>query len=186
MRSLAAGRDGPVTKLRYPAAMPTILQHLFRHNRWANRLVLAACRELTPEQLAAECRGTYGALGVTLAHLAAAEAGYVHRLSGEPRILEWRDPAPPPPVAALADALERSGTRLVTLAPTIADDHIAAFRTLDGEDVRIPAWVLLAQAIDHAREHRSHVATILTQLGITPPDIDVWAFDEAGADADIA
>ncbi len=128
--------------------------------------------------------GTYGALHVTLAHLAAAESGYVHRLSGEPRILDWRDPAPPPPLSVLADALERSGTRLIALAASTPDDHIAAFRTLDGEDVEIPGWVLLAQSIDHAREHRSHVATILTQLGLTPPDIDVWAFDEAGADAD--
>jgi len=163
--------------------MPTNLQQLFRFNRWANRRILAACVDLTPEQLAADCVGTYGQLHVTLAHLAAAEAGYVHRLSAEPRILEWRDPAPPPPVATLADTLEVTGTRLITLAATIPDDHIARFRTLDGEDVEIPGWVLLAQSVDHAREHRSHVATILTQLGLTPPDIDLWAFDESGADA---
>jgi len=165
--------------------MPTNFQQLYRHNRWANRLILAACVDLTPEQLAADCVGTYGALHVTLAHLAAAESGYVHRLSVEPRILEWRDAAPPPPVSVLADALERSGTRLIELAASTPEDHIAAFRTLDGEDVAIPGWVLLAQSIDHAREHRSHAATILTQLGITPPDIDVWAFDESGADAEL-
>lgn len=165
--------------------MSTNFQQLYRFNRWANRLVLAACADLTPEQLAADCVGTYGALHVTLAHLAAAESGYVHRLSTEPRILEWRDPAPPPAVPLLAAALEQSGTRLIALAATTPDDHVARFRTLDDEDVEIPGWVLLAQSIDHAREHRSHAATILTQLGITPPDIDVWAFDEAGADVEL-
>lgn len=163
--------------------MPTNHERLYRFNRWANRRLLEACRDLTPEQLATGCEGTYGSLGDTLAHLAAAEAGYVHRLSGEPRILEWRDPDPPAPVAVLADALERTGTRLIGLVGETADDHIAAFTTLDGEDVRIPGWVLLAQAIDHAREHRTHVATILTQLGITPPDMDLWAYDESGAPA---
>jgi len=163
--------------------MPTNFQQLFRFNRWANRLILAACADLTLEQLAADCVGTYGQLHVTLAHLAAAEAGYVHRLSTEPRVLEWRDPAPPPAVSVLADALEQTGTRLISLATSVPDDHIAEFRTLDGEDVRIPGWLLLAQSVDHAREHRSHVATILTQLGLTPPDIDVWAFDESGAAA---
>jgi len=163
--------------------MSTNFQQLYRFNRWANRLILRACADLTPEQLAADCVGTYGQLHVTLAHIAAAESGYVHRLSTEPRILDWRDPAPTPPVAVLVDALERSGTRLIALAMEITDDQIARFRTLDGEDVEIPGWVLLAQSIDHAREHRSHAATILTQLGITPPDIDVWAFDESGADA---
>lgn len=124
--------------------------------------------------------GTYGALWPTLAHLAAAEAGDAHRLSGEPRILRWRDPEPPPAVSVLVDAMERSGTRLIDLAVTIADDHVAEFTTLDGEEVQLSGWILLAQAIDHAREHRSHAATILTQLGITPPDIDVWAFAESG------
>lgn len=161
--------------------MPTNLQQLYRHNRWANGLVLAACRDLTPDQLAATCEGTYGALWPTLAHLAAAESGYVHRLSGEPRILAWREPDAPPAIEVLADALERSGARLVQLATTVADDHVAEFTTLDGEEVRLPGWLLLAQSIDHAREHRSHVATILTQLGVTPPDIDVWAFAESGA-----
>jgi uncharacterized damage-inducible protein DinB len=161
--------------------MPTNFQQLYRHNRWANRLVLEACRALTPEQLAATCEGTYGALGPTLAHLAAAESGYVHRLSGEPRVLAWREPEDVPAIDVLIDALDRTGARLVQLAATTADDHIAAFTTLDGEEVRLPGWLLLAQAIDHAREHRSHAATILTQLGITPPDIDVWAFAESGA-----
>jgi uncharacterized damage-inducible protein DinB len=69
----------------------------------------------------------------------------------------------------------------VTLAASIADDHVAEFTTLDGEEVRLPGWILLAQAIDHGREHRSHVATIMTQLGVAPPDIDVWAFAESGA-----
>lgn len=161
--------------------MPTNLQQLYRHNRWANRQVLEACRSLSPEQLAGTCEGTYGALWPTLAHLAAAEAGYVHRLSGEPRILAWREPEMPPAIEAIADALDRSGARLVELAASTADDHVAEFTTLDGEEVRLPGWILLAQAIDHGREHRSHVATILTQLGITPPDIDVWAFAESGA-----
>jgi uncharacterized damage-inducible protein DinB len=164
--------------------MVTNHEQLYRFNRWANRVLLDACRPLTDDQLAATCVGTYGALGVTLAHLAAAEAGYVHRLSGEPRILEWRDGDAVPPVAVLSDALEQSGSRLISLVGELPDDHVAEFRTLDGEEVRIPGWVLLAQAIDHAREHRSHVATILTQQGVTPPDIDVWAFEEAGADGD--
>lgn len=163
--------------------MPTNLQQLYRHNRWANRLILEACRSLTSEQLAATCAGTYGALWPTLAHLAAAESGYVHRLSGEPRILAWREPDEPPAIAVIADALDRSGARLVELAASTADDHVAEFTTLDGEDVRLPGWLLLAQAIDHGREHRTHVATILTQLGVTPPDIDGWAFAESG-DAD--
>ncbi len=161
--------------------MPTNLQQLYRFNRWANRRVVDASRTLTPEQLATECAGTYGAIWPTLAHLASAESGYTHRLSGEPRILAWREPEALPALEVIGDALDRSGSRLVALAASLADDHIAAFTTPDGEAVRLSGWILLAQAIDHGREHRSHVTTILTRLGVTPPDIDVWAYAESGA-----
>ena len=176
------GRDG-LPRVRYSAAMPTNHQQLYRHNRWANRLLFEACRDLTAEQLAATCVGTYGPLGRTLAHLAVAEAGYVHRLSDEPRVLAWREPAPPPPMAELAAAMELSGARLIGLATSTADDRIVEFTSLDGDEMRIPGWVLLAQSIDHAREHRTHAATILTQLGIAPPDMDLWTFDASGAAA---
>ena len=169
--------------MRYSAAIATNHQQLYRHNRWANGLLFAACRDLTTDQLAATCVGTYGALGHTLAHLASGEAGYVHRLSGEPRVLAWRDPAPPPPLTELAAAMELSGTQLIGLAASTADDRIVEFTSIDGDEMRIPGWVLLAQAIDHGREHRTHAATILTQLGIAPPDMDVWTFDASRAGA---
>jgi uncharacterized damage-inducible protein DinB len=43
----------------------------------------------------------------------------------------------------------------------------------------MPASLLLLQAVNHGTEHRSQVATILTQLGIEPPDMDGWTFFEA-------
>ena len=38
--------------------------------------------------------------------------------------------------------------------------------------------VPLMQAIHHATDHRSHIATVLSQIGIRPPDLSVWAYDE--------
>ena len=40
------------------------------------------------------------------------------------------------------------------------------------------AWLLLVQAINHATEHRTQVAAILTQLGIEPPGMDGWTYHE--------
>ena len=45
----------------------------------------------------------------------------------------------------------------------------------------MPASLLLLQAVNHGTEHRSQVATILTQLGVVPPEMDGWTyFDESG------
>ena len=154
------------------------LQRLFRHNRWANLLILEACRDLIPDQLAASVAGTYGELGPTLAHLAAAEAGYVWRFDQSAQRLDWDDGDPVPPMATLAEILDQTGSRFIELSTNIADDLIVSY-SIEGEQRRWPAWVILGQVIDHGREHRSHAATILTQLGIEPPDIDMWSYGMA-------
>jgi len=48
--------------------------------------------------------------------------------------------------------------------------------------IAVPGWIILVQAVDHGREHRTHIATILTQLGIEPPDMDGWTFMSAPAE----
>lgn len=156
------------------------LIRLFRHNLWANRLIMTACLDLTPERLATGVHGTYGELGPTLAHLAAAEAGYVWRFDQTAERLGWDDGDPVPPVVRLAEVLEMSGVRFVELAATAPDDLVVTY-LVEGEERRWPAWVILGQVIDHAREHRTHAATILTQLGIEPPDMDLWAYGMAVA-----
>jgi uncharacterized damage-inducible protein DinB len=74
--------------------------------------------------------------------------------------------------------LERTGARSIELASTTPDERILTY-VIEGEERVWPAWVVLGQVIDHGREHRSHVATILTQLGIEPPEMDMWAYGEA-------
>lgn len=148
------------------------LAALFEHNRWANERVLSACRSLTPDQLQATVAGTYGGLGETLAHLASGESFYVELLTGwEPPVRWHRDDAFP----GIELLLQRSwdtGTRLLAAAQSLAPDE--PIERDPGE--LVPASVILVQAIDHGREHRTHAATILTQLGIEPPVIDGWTF----------
>jgi uncharacterized damage-inducible protein DinB len=36
----------------------------------------------------------------------------------------------------------------------------------------------MLQAINHATEHRTHIATILTQQGVEPPVLDGWHYNE--------
>lgn len=151
------------------------LLRIFGHNLWANRLIVAACVDLGPEQLGTSVAGTYGQLGATLAHLAAAEAGYVWRFDQNQDRFRWDDEDPVPPVSTLAGVLEETGARFVELAATTPDDLVVSYLS-QGKEQRRPAWVLLGQVIDHGREHRTHAATILTQLGIEPPDMDMWEY----------
>ena len=163
--------------------MTTELQQLYRHGLWADRLILDACAGLTPDQLDATVAGTYGSIGRTLAHLVSAQDSYASRLAARPRRYRWDEAAPPPPVAELRAVLESVGPELIELAGTTPGDRPLEIMGDDGP-YTLPAWIILVQAVDHGREHRTHIATILTQLGIEPPSMDGWDFHWTGAFAE--
>ena len=44
---------------------------------------------------------------------------------------------------------------------------------------RLPGAALLAQAIHHADDHRTHVMSVLGAHGIEGPDLDLWSYADA-------
>jgi hypothetical protein len=58
------------------------LLEAFRHNSWATRQLLAFCRDLSEEQLAASATGTYGSIPATFNHLVFSDGRYLLRLAG--------------------------------------------------------------------------------------------------------
>ncbi len=148
------------------------LAALFEHNRWANEQLLLACRDLTPDQLATGVEGTYGTLGETLAHIVSGETFYVELLTDWSPAEHWRRADPFPGIEPLLARSRDTGDRLRAVAQAMAADE--PIERDEGE--WIPAAVIFVQAIDHAAEHRTHAATILSQLGIEPPTMDGWQF----------
>ena len=157
--------------------MDTTLVELFKHNLWANLRLLDACAKLTPEQLEAKAEGTYGRIQNTLVHLLAAEEHYVALLTGVKPERPLRSSDAFPGIQSLRQHATISGEALIKIAQE--DPHEKTLKvTYEGEDHDLRAVVPLVQAIHHANEHRTHVVTILSQLGEEPPDISVWAYDD--------
>ena len=153
--------------------MTTTLAAIFEHNAWANEALLEACRSLSPEQYATSVIGGYGDLGSTLAHIASGEAFYVLLMSGWQPTTSWQQDDPfPGSVDELLEVVRETGQRLVAIAQRNTGDE--PVERDPGE--LIPASVILTQAINHATEHRTQAATILTQLGIQPPPMDGWHY----------
>jgi len=154
-----------------------ILVEVFRHNLWANSQMLDACRDLSDEQLATELVGTYGRLDQTLIHLARAQGGYVRTLTdwqpGPEQRLEYDDPFPG--VERIAEHLRFTGERLIGAARDASPDRVLE-GTWNDEPYRLPAWILLIHAAHHATEHRQQIATMLTNLGVAPPEPDPVAY----------
>ena len=136
--------------------------------------MLDACAGLTEDQLAAPVPGTYGPIIATLRHLVQADSFYLWIFSGQQRVL-----------------IPAENTLVVAELRAANDEHAAGYRELlagsmdpdqpvtehgDGWDYTATMGVRLAQVVHHGSDHRSQVCTALTNLGIEPPDIDVWAY----------
>lgn len=151
------------------------LARIFEHNNWANEQILQACLSLSDEQLDAEPQSaTKGNIRSTLMHLVRAQRNYLALLTLP---LEER-PQSDSTFAELPGSLSQSGAGLVALArETNGMFAQTKLRTKDGYFVE--PWVILLQIINHATEHREQIKSMLSALGITPPEIDGWDYGQA-------
>ena len=153
-----------------------LLVEFFRHNSMMNQRLLDACRPLSSEQLGATATGTYGTIGATLVHIANAQEGYAARILGTERP-ERLEEDPFPGFDALAERFANGDAQLEEAARQVSS---APEVQVTGDDPpgtwRMPGSLILIQAVNHGTEHRCQVSTILTQLGIEPPEMDGWTY----------
>jgi len=151
------------------------LVDFFKFNLWANLRLLDACANLTDAQLDATMKGTYGSVRETFMHIFAGEEGYVYRFTGQwpENALDEHDPFQD--FDELRRRAHQSGEALIAIA-----EHLEHGQILDiayqGQHYDVPAILVLIQAITHATDHRSQIATLLSQQNIEPPEIDGWAY----------
>lgn len=149
-----------------------ILARVFEHNNWANQKIVEACSPLTDAQLDAPPQSaTEGSIRNTLLHLVSAQYGYLRLLTLP---IEERRDRVTVEFADLERSLKDSGERLLELARNV--DQLPATRLQTRDDYYVEPWVLMVQIINHATEHREQIKSMLTALGITPPDIDGWDY----------
>ncbi len=152
-----------------------ILLKLFEHNNWANMQIIHACSALSDEQLDAVPQSvTKGTIRRTLLHLVASQHGYLSLLTLP---VEERHDVQPTTITELHESARISGEGLMAL---MRDEHNfpkAQLQTTDGYYVE--PWVVMVQIINHATEHREQIKSMLSSLGVTPPNIDGWDYGEA-------
>lgn len=146
----------------------------FAHHLWTNLRLIEVCQTLTDEQLTHVAAGTFGSIRETLAHIVRAEERYLTFLIGQ-EFTNVPKPDATTPLEELRDRAQQSGIALQTLAGQKPPDQ--EVKVGDSKEAEmLPAQILFLQAIHHAQEHRTQVATILGQLGIEPPNLSGWDY----------
>ena len=154
---------------------------LYAYNRWADRLVLNACRKLTPEQYAAEPVPGWASVRSTVYHIAVVTDGWLRRLADDTDQSFPTEADVPTPDDA-ARILERAYRTLDAVLPTLTPDRLATPRTFSGRGrtAVLPPWVVLRHVVNHTTYHRGQVASKLKRFGIQQPETDLvyWAFEQ--------
>jgi uncharacterized damage-inducible protein DinB len=147
------------------------LVKLFEHNNWANQKIIEVCSTLSAEQLDAEPHSvTKGNIRDTLVHLVTSQRGYLALLTLPPE----ERPTTPLVFAELQESARLSGEGLLALAKGEREPSQNPLQTRD--NFHVDPWVVMVQIINHATEHREQIKSMLTALGVTPPEIDGWDY----------
>jgi uncharacterized damage-inducible protein DinB len=160
------------------------LAAVFRQHLWANLRMLDACEALDAQQLATTVEGTFGPIDRTLVHILRSEQGYLIDLTDQ----EPDSPLRPVSELKYEDGFDidrlraharQSGEAFITIAAGLKPGDVS---NLDNPEERmrwpVPTALILAQALNHATEHRAHIMTIMTHLGVEPPDVTGWGYIE--------
>jgi len=160
--------------------MITGLPDFFQYNLWANLRLLDACADLSDAQLDATTKGIYGSLRETLMHMFGAEERYAQTLTGKiPTTPALDDMTHFPGFDELCQRAKKSGEALTAFAEQMHQEKLSQILHLDGGTYDAPVIVMVIQAINHAIDHRSQIATLLSQQGIEPPALDAWGYNDA-------
>lgn len=144
-------------------------------NNWANQQIIAFCEGLDEALLDATAPGVYGSARETLVHMVAALDRYLASLTGSGlaygEVVNER--LPWPGFAALKAAAAANGEGLLRAAGEMAEgaevkSHFA------GKEWRVATVLPVIQAFNHCTEHRSQIATVLSNAGVVPPELDAW------------
>jgi uncharacterized damage-inducible protein DinB len=160
----------------------TAIKNLFAYNYWARDRQLEVCATLSQEQLDRPLGNSFTSLRETLAHLLGAELIWLERLrGGSPASLPAADEFP-----TLAHLINRwcwveSDIREYLSELRESDlERQLNYTDTTGNPQKHPVWLALQHLANHQSYHRGQVTTLLRQLHVQPPAVDLLVADEAG------
>ncbi len=156
------------------------LDRQLTHMAWANAGMCSVLSTLPEAAYAYTSPGSGWSVGAIAHHLVTAAENYAQRLHGEPRAEKRELPTTAADLQALAAALAVADAKLRAGAQ-LPGHEILTWISFSGEELSVPRWVLVNQAVHHATEHRAQIAGALAANGNSSLDLDaldVWTFND--------
>src|SRR5712692_4155673 len=158
--------------------MSKALADCLRYNRWANLVLIDACRGLSNEQLDTRAPGSSPSVRELLSHVVGSEITFVLRTKGRQHEGESRQVDNWPGFEVLREVAASSGEDLIAIAAGLDADELVAL-PFRGKTYEYPKSFFLLHAIEHGVEHRTEIKVTLALIGVETPDLDGWFYAPA-------
>lgn len=155
---------------------------LFDYNYWANWKVLAAVRQMPPDQYVAPVSVTWRNVRGTLVHALDVEQSWRRRIRGDDKAV-WDVELPVGRFATAADLEAFWRTDALEMLDWLGEfDDASLAATIDlGPRDRFPLWYFLVHIVTHGTEQRRDVSTLLRHFGHEAPELEfLWFADSLG------
>ncbi len=156
---------------------------LLDYSRWANGVILERARQASESDYLAAVEGlSFGSLHATLVHILTSELIWLARWTGDepPQwVVNLRESRisddDVPSLAELEQVWNPAQERIRELSVAMTDETLSApiaYVDLSGNSGDQPLREIITHMVNHGTQYRSEAAVRLTQLGLSPGDLD--------------
>ena len=170
------------------AANADHFQLLLDYNRWANGVILDRAQQASESDYLTAVEGlSFGSLHATLVHILTSEMVWLSRWRGETlpeafmnaRQSDRISQTEIPTIEAMETLWRETGEALAKFAGEMTDDSVSSeleYADLSGNQQSQPLRELITHVLTHGMQFRAEAAVRLTQLGLSPGDLDFVFF----------
>jgi uncharacterized damage-inducible protein DinB len=177
-----ATRHLPTDSRRTTVLPLTTFRELFAYNYWARDRQLEACSSLSQDEFQRPLGNSFPSMRDTLAHMVGAEWIWLERLQGRsPKALPQA--AEFPALATVAERWRVVEHGFLDYLRHLREEQLAstiAYTNFQAQTWSYPVGLILLHLINHQTYHRGQVTTLLRQLGLSAPAIDLLVAEDRG------
>ncbi len=163
--------------------MKDYLRFLYNYNSWANTRVLDTCAQLSQEEfLRGEGSSTANpSIRDTLVHTMGAQEIWLARWGGvsPTRLLDPKDFGALALIREYWDQVEQHTRGFLDATKDDVLLDTMHYTNTRGQPFAYPRWQTIVHQVNHATQHRSEIAHLLTQTGHSPGNLDVLVYMDA-------
>lgn len=152
---------------------------IYDYNYWANRQIRNAASRVSDTQYAAPAPFPFSSLRGTLVHMLDAEWSWRKLVQYARLEFDELKEVDFPSLASLDALWESEETAMREFIAGLNDetlDSLVRYTTLEGNRRERPLWHCLYHVANHATQHRSEAAAMLTDYGQSPGELDFTIF----------